>query len=110
MREPLHPGSSLGQLARFVKSFGTSLARAIESNSEPMITFLILIVLGGLIVGALGRLALPGPDPMGILATIGVGIAGSLLAGVVSALLVGSGGETAEIVPEAAEHIFVRKL
>ena len=25
-------------------------------------------------------------------------------------VLVGSGGETAEIVPEAAEHIFVRKL
>jgi hypothetical protein len=25
-------------------------------------------------------------------------------------VLLGSGGETAEIVPEAAEHIFVRKL
>jgi DtxR family Mn-dependent transcriptional regulator len=25
-------------------------------------------------------------------------------------VLVGSGGETAEIVPEAAEHIFVKKL
>ena len=25
-------------------------------------------------------------------------------------VLVGSGGETAEIVPEAADHIFVRKL
>jgi uncharacterized membrane protein YeaQ/YmgE (transglycosylase-associated protein family) len=54
-----------------------------------MITFLILVVLGGLIVGALARLALPGPDPMGILATIGVGIAGSFLAGLVSAALLG---------------------
>jgi DtxR family transcriptional regulator, Mn-dependent transcriptional regulator len=25
-------------------------------------------------------------------------------------VLIGSGGETAEIVPEAADHIFVRKL
>jgi DtxR family Mn-dependent transcriptional regulator len=25
-------------------------------------------------------------------------------------VLVGSGGETAEIVPEAADHIFVRRL
>jgi uncharacterized membrane protein YeaQ/YmgE (transglycosylase-associated protein family) len=54
-----------------------------------MITFLILVILGGLIVGALARLALPGPDPMGILATIGVGIAGSFIAGLVSAAVLG---------------------
>ena len=54
-----------------------------------MITFLILLALSGLVVGALARLALPGPDPMGILATIGVGIAGSFLAGLVSAAVLG---------------------
>jgi uncharacterized membrane protein YeaQ/YmgE (transglycosylase-associated protein family) len=48
-----------------------------------MITFLIILLLSGLIVGALARLALPGPDPMGILATIGIGIAGSLIGGLV---------------------------
>jgi uncharacterized membrane protein YeaQ/YmgE (transglycosylase-associated protein family) len=48
-----------------------------------MITFLIVLLLSGLIVGALARLALPGPDPMGILATIGIGIAGSLIGGLV---------------------------
>jgi uncharacterized membrane protein YeaQ/YmgE (transglycosylase-associated protein family) len=54
-----------------------------------MITFLLVLALSGLIIGALARLALPGPDPMGILATIGVGVAGSFLAGLVSALLLG---------------------
>ena len=36
--------------------------------------FLLVLALEGLIVGALARLALPGPDPMGILATIGLGL------------------------------------
>ena len=54
-----------------------------------MITFLILLAISGLIVGALARLALPGRDPMGILATIGVGIGGSFLAGLVSAAVLG---------------------
>jgi uncharacterized membrane protein YeaQ/YmgE (transglycosylase-associated protein family) len=48
-----------------------------------VIAYLILLVLTGLVVGALGRLALPGPDPMSIWATIGVGLAGSFLAGIV---------------------------
>jgi len=43
MGDPLHPGSSLGQLARFVKSSGTFrifLILEIEANSGPTITFL----------------------------------------------------------------------
>lgn len=43
--------------------------------------------LGGLIVGALARWLLPGPDPMNALVTIGYGIAGSLVGGLVSRLL-----------------------
>ena len=35
-----------------------------------MITFIILLVITGLIVGALGRLAIPGRDPMSIGQTI----------------------------------------
>jgi uncharacterized membrane protein YeaQ/YmgE (transglycosylase-associated protein family) len=45
-----------------------------------MITYLIVSAFIGLIVGALARLALPGRDPMGLFATMLVGIAGSLLA------------------------------
>src|SRR4051794_41880850 len=57
-----------------------------------MITFIILLVLTGLIVGALGRLAIPGPDPMGIGQTILVGIGGSLVAGLIGRLLFGGRG------------------
>jgi len=49
-----------------------------------LLAFLILLALIGLFVGALGRLLLPGPDPMGIGATILVGLAGSLAAGLFS--------------------------
>jgi uncharacterized membrane protein YeaQ/YmgE (transglycosylase-associated protein family) len=49
-----------------------------------VVVYLIALVLGGLIVGALGRLALPGKDPLSIPATIGIGLLGSFLAGMVS--------------------------
>jgi uncharacterized membrane protein YeaQ/YmgE (transglycosylase-associated protein family) len=57
-----------------------------------MIIFLILLVITGLIVGALGRLAIPGRDPMSIFETILVGIGGSLIAGLIGRLLFGGRG------------------
>ena len=48
------------------------------------IVYLILIALGGIIVGALARLALPGKDPMTIWQTMLIGIAGSLIAGLIT--------------------------
>jgi uncharacterized membrane protein YeaQ/YmgE (transglycosylase-associated protein family) len=56
------------------------------------IGFIVFLVLFGLVVGALARLALPGPDPMGILPTIGLGLAGSFLGGVVARIFLGTGG------------------
>jgi uncharacterized membrane protein YeaQ/YmgE (transglycosylase-associated protein family) len=56
-----------------------------------LIAYLILLVLSGLVVGALGRLALPGPDPMSIGQTILIGIGGSFLAGLVTWLIFGRG-------------------
>jgi uncharacterized membrane protein YeaQ/YmgE (transglycosylase-associated protein family) len=56
------------------------------------IGFIVFLVLFGLVVGALARLALPGPDPMGILATIGLGLSGSFLGGVVARIFLGTGG------------------
>jgi len=56
------------------------------------IGFIVFLALFGLVVGALARLALPGPDPMGILATIGLGLAGSLVGGVVAHILIGTAG------------------
>ncbi|MEN3342617.1 MAG: hypothetical protein V7644_2021 [Actinomycetota bacterium] len=52
-----------------------------------MLVLLIGLALFGLVVGALARLALPGPDPMGILATIGLGLAGSFVGGLLAGLL-----------------------
>src|SRR5438309_2636774 len=52
-----------------------------------LIAYIIVLFLSGLFVGALARLALPGPDPMTLLQTAVVGIAGSFLAGVVWAIL-----------------------
>ncbi|TMK62095.1 MAG: GlsB/YeaQ/YmgE family stress response membrane protein [Actinobacteria bacterium] len=52
-----------------------------------LIVYIIVLFLSGLFVGALARLALPGPDPMTLLQTAVVGIAGSFLAGVVWAIL-----------------------
>jgi uncharacterized membrane protein YeaQ/YmgE (transglycosylase-associated protein family) len=46
---------------------------------------IIALIIGGLIVGALGRLINPGPDPMGWIVTIAIGIAAMLIVG----LLVG---------------------
>lgn len=56
-----------------------------------MIVLLVSLALTGLVVGALARLAVPGPDPMGILPTIGLGLAGSFLGGLVSGIFLGRG-------------------
>ena len=42
---------------------------------------IIGLIIGGIIVGALGRLINPGPDPMGWLLTIAIGIAAMLIVG-----------------------------
>jgi uncharacterized membrane protein YeaQ/YmgE (transglycosylase-associated protein family) len=52
-----------------------------------MLTLIIVLAIEGLVIGALARLALPGPDPMGIFATIGLGLAGSFIGGIISGLL-----------------------
>jgi uncharacterized membrane protein YeaQ/YmgE (transglycosylase-associated protein family) len=52
-----------------------------------LIALLIFLALWGLVVGALARWALPGPDPMSIFATIGLGLAGSFLGGLIAGLL-----------------------
>jgi uncharacterized membrane protein YeaQ/YmgE (transglycosylase-associated protein family) len=49
-----------------------------------LIAFLIVLAVLGLVVGALARLLLPGPDPMGAGMTILVGLLGSFSAGLFS--------------------------
>jgi uncharacterized membrane protein YeaQ/YmgE (transglycosylase-associated protein family) len=57
-----------------------------------LLAVLVALVVGGLIVGALARLALPGPDPMSIPMTIVLGIAGSFAGGLVARVFLGTGG------------------
>ena len=52
-----------------------------------MIGYLLALVVTGLLVGGLGRLALPGRDPIGVGATILVGIGGSMAAGLLMYLI-----------------------
>jgi uncharacterized membrane protein YeaQ/YmgE (transglycosylase-associated protein family) len=40
---------------------------------------ILTIIIVGLIVGAVARLLVPGPDPMGFLGTLAVGVGGSFL-------------------------------
>jgi uncharacterized membrane protein YeaQ/YmgE (transglycosylase-associated protein family) len=47
-----------------------------------LITYLILLAVTGLFVGALARLALPGRDPMSVFQTILLGLAGNFIAGI----------------------------
>ncbi len=57
-----------------------------------MIGLIIGLIITGLVVGALGRLAVPGPNPMSIGQTILVGIGGSFIAGFVARALFHSTG------------------
>jgi uncharacterized membrane protein YeaQ/YmgE (transglycosylase-associated protein family) len=46
-----------------------------------MVAFIIAALIVGFIVGAIARLLMPGRDPLGILGTIVLGIAGSFVGG-----------------------------
>jgi uncharacterized membrane protein YeaQ/YmgE (transglycosylase-associated protein family) len=49
-----------------------------------VIGYIILLALSGLVIGALARLLLIGPDPMSILETMLAGVGGSLIAGLIA--------------------------
>ena len=56
---------------------------------ESLLVFILVLAVIGLIVGAVARLLVPGPTPMGILGTIGAGIAGAFIGGFIGRLLFG---------------------
>jgi uncharacterized membrane protein YeaQ/YmgE (transglycosylase-associated protein family) len=57
-----------------------------------LLLYLLLLAVTGLLVGALGRLALPGRDPMTLMQTMLVGIAATLIVGLLSWALFGAEG------------------
>jgi uncharacterized membrane protein YeaQ/YmgE (transglycosylase-associated protein family) len=52
-----------------------------------LVLYLVYLLIAGLVIGLLARLVLPGPDPMSWPATMGYGIAGSFLGGIVGRIL-----------------------
>jgi uncharacterized membrane protein YeaQ/YmgE (transglycosylase-associated protein family) len=70
------------------------------------LTFIVSLLLTGLIIGALARLAIPGRNDMSILVTMLVGIAGSFIGGLLAAALGLSSG-VAFIVAVLVSAVFV---
>ena len=56
------------------------------------LVFVVFVFVFGLAIGALARLAVPGPDPMPIWATATLGIGGSIIGGTVARILIGTTG------------------
>lgn len=56
-----------------------------------MIGFILFLLVWGALVGALARLALPGPDPMSMGETILIGVGSSLVAGLIFRMIFNSG-------------------
>ena len=54
-----------------------------------LLAVILLLAVQGLFIGAFARLALPGKDPLSLVQTMAVGLAGSLLAGVAFYLIFG---------------------
>jgi uncharacterized membrane protein YeaQ/YmgE (transglycosylase-associated protein family) len=52
-----------------------------------MLAFIVLLLIIGLIAGALARLLVPGRDPIGLIGTIVLGIVGSFVGGFISTLV-----------------------
>ena len=54
-----------------------------------MLWFIIVLILIGLVAGFVARALVPGPDPMGVLGTIVLGIVGSFVGGFLGYVLFG---------------------
>ena len=96
-----------GWATRCSSSFRTISLR----NGEPKIprrqgqTSLLSVVFSGFLIGALARLALPGPDPMPFWLTVLLGLGGSLVGGGIAAAAYG-----ASHVFDSSSHAFVTLL
>jgi uncharacterized membrane protein YeaQ/YmgE (transglycosylase-associated protein family) len=75
-----------------------------------MLLYLLAIALWGLIIGAFARLALPGRDPMSIWMTMGIGVGGSLIAGIIANALLNRGaGFLLSLIFAVAILYFIRR-
>jgi uncharacterized membrane protein YeaQ/YmgE (transglycosylase-associated protein family) len=64
-----------------------------------MLGFIIVLIVVGAIAGFLARLIVPGRDPMGVVATIALGIVGSFIGGFLGYLLFGKDATAGALQP-----------
>jgi uncharacterized membrane protein YeaQ/YmgE (transglycosylase-associated protein family) len=64
-----------------------------------MLGFIITMIIVGAIAGFLARLIVPGPDPMGVFATIVLGVIGSFVGGFLGYLLFGKDASQGALQP-----------
>ena len=60
-----------------------------NADASNLLWFILTALFIGLVVGAIARLLVPGPTPMGLLGTAAAGIVGALGAGLVGRLIWG---------------------
>jgi uncharacterized membrane protein YeaQ/YmgE (transglycosylase-associated protein family) len=72
-----------------------------------LLVYILVLALSGLIVGGLARLALPGPDPMGIGLTILIGLAGSFVGGLLTLAITGGRSAGGIVVSVACSTLIV---
>ncbi len=58
-----------------------------------MITFIIVLVIMGLLIGLLARLLVPGRDPMSLTMTMLIGVVGTLISGFIGRAIFGADGK-----------------
>jgi uncharacterized membrane protein YeaQ/YmgE (transglycosylase-associated protein family) len=59
---------------------------------------ILMWIIIGLVAGGIAKLIMPGKDPGGIIVTVIIGIAGSILGGWLGAVLLGTGGGAAGLI------------
>lgn len=52
-----------------------------------VISYIVSLAVVGLIIGGLGRLIVPGPNRIGLLLTLGVGLTGAIVGAIVGGIL-----------------------
>lgn len=64
-----------------------------------MLFYLLSLLVVGFVVGAIARLLVPGPDPMGCFATALLGIGGSVVGGLLATVLFNHSGDRTALHP-----------
>jgi uncharacterized membrane protein YeaQ/YmgE (transglycosylase-associated protein family) len=57
-----------------------------QSVTMSIIGYIVSLLIVGAVIGGLGRLVIPGPNPIGALRTLGVGLVGALVGSLIGGL------------------------